>query len=86
MPGARTLSCQHPNWEDDLLYLISSDYEVDLADFEYEKHGAFCEDIAKRFMVKLSVDRDPRQNALHFRKLEASLMLTREPKASGQGV
>ena len=64
----RTLSCLHPNWEDDVLYLLSTDHEIDLIDFDYDKHGTTCESLARQYPVELRMDRNPSVRVIYFRR------------------
>jgi hypothetical protein len=70
VPHLQIVSCLKPNWEDDLVYLLSAGNEIDLTDFDYENCGKYCESMARRYAMEMRLDRDPSAKALHFRKME----------------
>jgi hypothetical protein len=64
------LNCVDPDWGSRLLAYVSSQTEVDLINFDYNKHGGLCEDVARRHGMEIMLDRDPSVKTLHFRKRE----------------
>jgi len=63
-----TLSCFSPTWENDLLTLLDNRIDVDLINFEPDKHAKHCEIMTQRFPVEMTVEAD--KHTVRFRRKE----------------
>ena len=62
------VNCEQPDWLAQLHSHLSNQTEVDLINFEFTTHGKQCEDLARMHAMEMTMDRDPKARALHFRK------------------